>query len=268
MRLSSPRNSQLTPFLLSISLPLCTCSSSTLPSHHVSFFDLNKRQQNSNSSYVGYVSDPNGRGTPTLVLSCLLTLVLCVWSALHLNVPQQDATWFSSFKVYVRWIITGVFGPELVAFTAWRQWCSARLLSKLVEDNQSRLGALEQNRVIQKTRDSEYQKLSNKWTMTHSFYALMGGFVFDIKETREARYFLPADCPRRLTLTARGLALLIRCGLVPDIPEPDIQDKSKANSLAKALVIIQAFWMMLQVLGRLAAALPVTLLEINTVAHV
>ncbi|KAI4112278.1 MAG: hypothetical protein LQ345_006548 [Seirophora villosa] len=45
-------------------------------------------------------------------------------------------------------------------------------------------------------------------------------------------------------------------------------DKSKANNLAKVLVIVQASWLLIQVVGRLIAKLPVTVLEVNTVAHV
>lgn len=48
----------------------------------------------------------------------------------------------------------------------------------------------------------------------------------------------------------------------------DIEDKSKANDLAKATVLLQAIWMLVQVIGRLAARLPVTPLEVNAVAHV
>ena len=64
------------------------------------------------------------------------------------------------------------------------------------------------------------------------------------------------------------MALLAKCGHLPNVPEGDIADKSKANDLAKFLVVLQASWMLLQVLGRLIARLPVTLLEVNTVAHV
>ena len=52
--------------------------------------------------YVGYVEDPNGRGTASLVISCLLTLVLCVRSALHLNVPQKTDTTLQHFLVSLR----------------------------------------------------------------------------------------------------------------------------------------------------------------------
>ncbi|KAI9671812.1 MAG: hypothetical protein M1831_003340 [Alyxoria varia] len=64
------------------------------------------------------------------------------------------------------------------------------------------------------------------------------------------------------------MALLARCGRLPNVPEEDILDKSKANGLAKLLVMAQASWMLLQCIGRLYARLPVTLLEVNTVAHV
>lgn len=56
--------------------------------------------------------------------------------------------------------------------------------------------------------------------------------------------------------------------MLPDVPEEDIKDKSKADALAKSMVLLQASWMMLQVIGRLVARLPVTLIEVNTVAHV
>jgi hypothetical protein len=52
-----------------------------------------------------------------------------------------------------------------------------------------------------------------------------------------------------------------------NISKKDLQDKSKANGLAKALVCLQASWFCVQCLVRVGQALPVTLLEINTFAH-
>lgn len=68
--------------------------------------------------------------------------------------------------------------------------------------------------------------------------------TFEIADDR-AQY-LPNGC-KRLTLTARGVALLASCGHLPNISEAEIKDKSKANNVAKALVIIQASWMLVQV---------------------
>ena len=214
------------------------------------------------TQYVQYVGDPNGRGTFSLIISCVLTLTLCVWSALHLNVPSKSQTTLASLMTQCRWIITGVYAPELVVFTAWRQWSSARLLSNLVDEwGQARKQPHDNGDEGMILPD----RLSHEWTMTHSFFASTGGFAFDTADD-EPRY-LPTGY-KRLTLTARGVALLASCGHLPNVSEAEITDKSKANNVAKALVIIQALWMLLQVIGRLFAALPVTLLEVNTIAHV
>lgn len=118
----------------------------------------------------------------------------------------------------------------------------------------------------------ETRELSTRWTMTHGFFASTGGFAFEIRDedTKLGSSFLPSQGsgPVRLSLTARGMALLVKCGHLPDMSKADIADKSKANDIAKALVIIQASWMLIQVIGRLIARLPVTLLEVNTIAHV
>jgi hypothetical protein len=89
---------------------------------------------NSNTTAtVGWVSDPTGRGTFSLIFSCLLTLGLCVWSAMHLNIPPHDEspaqTWMRNFK----WGLIGVVAPELVVFAAWRQYNSAKTLHAEVQ---------------------------------------------------------------------------------------------------------------------------------------
>jgi hypothetical protein len=98
----------------------------------------------------------------------------------------------------------------------------------------------------------------------------MGGFVLEIDPTTEP--YIPAmidrHSPLRLTLTSRGVRLLTKCGHIPYISEEFISDKSKADSLAKTLVCFQAAWFVIQILARLAAHLPITLLEINTLGHV
>lgn len=204
---------------------------------------------------VGYVSDPRGRGTISLLLSSILTLILCVWSALHFNVPPSNQTAAKDALLSARWVIAGIYAPELVVFAAWRQWSSARLLQALVEE----------------AKATRAGSTGPEWAMTHSFFACTGGFAFEfpgletLSTPREER---ESQAPRRLTLTARGMALLARCGHIPDINRAEIEDKSKANDLAKAMVLLQATWMLVQVLGRLAARLPVTLIEVNTVAHV
>lgn len=103
--------------------------------------------------------------------------------------------------------------------------------------------------------------------MRTAFYAIMGGFAIDIPSSfpHHAHLFPNTD---RLTLTATGYDLLARLNLAPHIAPEDIDDKNKTDVMAKMIVIIQAGWMLVQTVGRKAAGLPLTLLEVHTVAHV
>lgn len=75
---------------------------------------------------VGWMSDPDGRGTTSLIVTCLVTLGLCVWSAMHLSIPKINETSLHHTMQYVKWSMIGILGPELVLFAAWRQYVSAQ----------------------------------------------------------------------------------------------------------------------------------------------
>jgi hypothetical protein len=94
----------------------------------------------------------------------------------------------------------------------------------------------------------------------------MGGFAY--KPSADPGEIFVDGPAQRLCLSAEGVHLLACVHQLPFIREEEIQDKSKADTLAKTLVCLQALWMMVQLLGRLISHLPITLLEINTMGHV
>ena len=97
----------------------------------------------------------------------------------------------------------------------------------------------------------------------------MGCFAFNpINLTTDTGTPILAPESKRLTLTARGVALLADCGLLPDIETNYLKDKSKSDGLSKFIACVQAAWLIVQVIGRLVLGLQVTLLEINTLGHV
>ena len=107
------------------------------------------------------------------------------------------------------------------------------------------------------------------WTWTHSFYVLMGGFVFDTSDLPIYKKFLPFSRDR-FTLepqTHKRVAEL-EPSLLNVPSEAEIWDKSKASSLVKAVTCIQAIWFLAQIIFRLSERLNVGLLELNTAAHV
>ena len=70
------------------------------------------------SDVAHWKPNPTTRGTSDILTTCLITLLLCVWTAVHLNVPAPNTFWKSRLEK-VGWLILALVAPELVAYTAW-----------------------------------------------------------------------------------------------------------------------------------------------------
>jgi len=73
--------------------------------------------------------EPDGRGTFGILKSCIITLLLCVYTVLHVNVQPEKATLFDRFWTKAKWVLVGTLAPELVVFVAWCQRREARRIS-------------------------------------------------------------------------------------------------------------------------------------------
>ena len=101
------------------------------------------------------------------------------------------------------------------------------------------------------------------WTLVHSLYANMGGLLYIS--------FSGSNRPITYPITAYGI--IKECDGEATCPlqdlvlkEEDIKDKSKADWFLKAIAISQILWLILNVASRGITKLPVTQLEIATVA--
>lgn len=56
----------------------------------------------------------SGRGTWTIFSTCVVTLILCVWTAVHLNVPQYG---HAESRVWrkIGMMLMALYGPEVVS---------------------------------------------------------------------------------------------------------------------------------------------------------
>ena len=94
------------------------------------------------------------------------------------------------------------------------------------------------------------------WTMIHAFYADSGGFVLAAPDY----VTFPITAKQLHFLTVKGFLLM------PMITKDEIWDKSKADLFAKGIASFQAAWLVTQVIARGIQHLPITLLELSTVA--
>src|SRR5579859_4759137 len=110
-------------------------------------------------SAPSYVPAPSGRGTIGLVATCVITLVLCVWTAIHINIaPKKDRTRWRRFVMKAKWAALALFAPEIVVWRAYSQFNEARWLCK------------ERNEILE-----EFNLPRKKeWTLPVAFYAAMG----------------------------------------------------------------------------------------------
>jgi hypothetical protein len=84
----------------------------------------------------------------------------------------------------------------------------------------------------------------------------MGGFLLYVNDRPQAH------------LTPDELHGFVSDGSVdmPDIAEADILDRSKGDELSKSVAILQLAWFVIQLIARWVQKLPVTLLEVDTLA--
>ncbi|KAK0723444.1 hypothetical protein B0T26DRAFT_641902, partial [Lasiosphaeria miniovina] len=197
--------------------------------------------------------EPDGRGTFGIIKACIVTLALAIYTSLHLKVAAEDESGTTKRLRKAKWVAIAMFAPEMVVYIAWCQRHETRRLHKDVQI------ALEQG-------VCPPNKRKHPWTARHSWYAFMGGFALSTTpSTPKDDEYIPGS--PQLCLTREGVEIMARDGLLPDIPKRHIDDKSKADSLAKLFVVAQSSWMILQCVMRWSSGLFVTALELNTLAH-
>ncbi|KDQ59776.1 hypothetical protein JAAARDRAFT_126849 [Jaapia argillacea MUCL 33604] len=166
----------------------------------------------------------------TIIWSCLVTVAACTWVAVHLNVPSPNEGMVDRTLRRIGIMMIAVVAPEFVVGWAARQYMVAGRLAKDHEDH--------------------------KWTRTHGFFALMGGFML-----------YDGDQPIH-TLSPLDLETLVDDGSIdfPIISKEEIEDRSKGDALSKSIALIHTTWFTIQVIARGFRRLPITELEVVTLA--
>lgn len=79
-------------------------------------------------------TEPATRGTFDLLSTYIITLSLCVWSSVHLNLPGNDQDYWAKFSRRASCIIGALVAPEYLILTAWSQRQMAKEIFKEVKD--------------------------------------------------------------------------------------------------------------------------------------
>ncbi|KAK4181547.1 hypothetical protein QBC36DRAFT_364454 [Triangularia setosa] len=234
----------------------------------VDLLDLLDKHSHNSSAWrtvpaPGFIRTLEIRGTASIFWSCIITLLACVYTALHLNIPTHNGkVWILLSKA--KWVFAGLIAPELVLYLATSQYIEARdLVNSLNEELQKAKG-----------NGKQFNKAADdyRFDLPYGFYVgVMGGLevaVEDIEPKHSDKTALGMPHSGRLRLTSSGVLQLAKQGHFIFLPESRISDKSKADVVQKTVVMGQVLWMALQCTVRGVFGLPLTLLEVHTMVHV
>ncbi|KZP19185.1 hypothetical protein FIBSPDRAFT_744342 [Athelia psychrophila] len=175
-----------------------------------------------------------------IVTSCLTTIFLCFWVAVHPNIPGPNQSWMSMQIETFKLIIVTLVVPEWVLAWAIRQFLQAREYTKRLE----------------RARNCHSLCLRfTAWTMTHGFLMTMGGF----HSYRRGQPMFPLDGDD-------VLALVKSRSLVPPTAG-ELRDKSKGGLSGLCIAVWQTLWFGVQLAARVFQNLAITNLEIMTFAY-
>jgi hypothetical protein len=182
----------------------------------------------------GWVSAPNTRGTMDILWSCIITVFLCSWSVLYLNVSGNHGR-RPSLLNKLSWVVFTIFFPEILATFAQNQWLSAQYSVSEFQNNDS-IG----------------------WSLTHGFFADMGGFVLH-----------PPDYPP-FPVSAQQIHYLVSHSFMefPNIDRETIWDRNKADGFVRTIIFIQIIWFASQCIWRGFQYSLISTLELDVVAIV
>lgn len=135
-----------------------------LPQHFDSMMDLNNctiRKKTPKDRIDGWIGQPNTRGTLDILQTCVLTIFVCTYTILCLNVPApNESAWILTGRKLF-WMGLSIADPEFVLSYASGQWGTAQDSVKAFQD----LGY-------------------PQWTLRHGCFVDMGGFLLVPKDSK------------------------------------------------------------------------------------
>ncbi|KAK3359484.1 hypothetical protein B0T25DRAFT_448037 [Lasiosphaeria hispida] len=220
-------------------------------------------------SAPSFVSSPEFRGTTSIIYSCIVTLIACIYTALHLNVPTSSGV-FRTLAYKGKWVFAGLVAPELVLYLAISQFIEAR---NLVKELNILLDAKGEKDDLESGRSRRKSWNGYRYDLKYGFFVVMGGMEVPVHDIEHKRSYWDeqkrgSQYSGRLRITCNGVLQLAHDGHFLPIPQSTIADKSKADVLQKILVMTQVLWMATQSLARKIYGLPLTLIEVHTMVHV
>jgi hypothetical protein len=188
------------------------------------------------SDLIGWVPETQGRGTLTLLTSCLATIMLCTWIVIHPRISKRKN--HRLLHKLVLWAKT-IIAPEFIAVEAAQEWIQARKVAKDAS----------------KTTNGEL-------SVVQAFY--IGMFGLQYRTSHGTRIIWPNQFLWLLDQGMLDWKNHKEWGLSVDV----IKDKSNSDTTGKLFATSQVVWFVGQSIMRVCNGLPLAPLEAMTLSYV
>lgn len=193
---------------------------------------------------VGWTSEPQDRGTWTLIVSSLSTTFLCTWVVIH---PRIDRSFRHRLLHKFALLIKTIIAPEFIAVEAAQEWAQAR-------------------RIVQQCSIDTNGELK----LVHAFSIGMLGIRYRTTSGEKGmnREYTKVLWPTQfIWLLQEGH---IRWDDLQDwgLSEDLINDKSNADSMAKAIALAGVAKFSIECILRVYHSLPISALESMTLGYI
>jgi hypothetical protein len=185
---------------------------------------------------VGWVTESPGRGTLSLIVTCMFTIFLCTWVVIHPRIYRRRLLGrLYKFALFLK----AILAPELIAVEGLQEWTQCR---RMVNDCAG--------------------PTNGQFKLVHAFYISM--LALRYRTPRGDKVIWPNQ-----------YAWLLKQGLIDwkdhaswGLSEEEIRDKSNADSAAKLVALCQALWFVAQSIMRAAHNLPLSQIESMTLSYI
>ncbi|KAL3465694.1 hypothetical protein BJX64DRAFT_275030 [Aspergillus heterothallicus] len=210
---------------------------------------------------VGWVSEPDGRGTVSLLTTCLTTIFLCTWVVIHPRVYASE-TFATVHKLAL--LLKTLLAPEFIAVEGLQEWAQCR---RMVDDC------------------APYS--NGEFRLVHAYYVSM--LALRYREPQSETETETETEPESATenggqnehagtkiIWPNQYTWLLRQGLITwtDTRAPwgmtvaQIRDRNKSDSITKLITLFQVLWFVATCIMRAANALPLSQLESMTLSYI
>lgn len=203
---------------------------------HDGLLNVKRSSQTGSTDLVGWTLESPGRGTLSLIVTCLITTALCTWIVIHPRIHKHKRLRLPHKAVLC---LKAIVAPEFIAVEAAQEWIQAR-------------------RVVREC--SEFT--TGGMQMVHAFYIGMFGVRYRVQQGTRV-------------LWPNQFVWLLEQGLFKwedheawGLSREAIKDKSNADGTAKVFAMVQIAWFVAQSIMRAAHNLPISPLESMTLSYI